>query len=337
MSISVGSSYLTSSISNDRINEMLISHAPPHMTIWGKIKDFFFATGEREALDCLFKLCNPTPDLTSREIVDIFFRLEALCSPVYKERFCNDHAGNKLHIRDESGYDLIYIGMNGEVCNYNVLGKSFIFEYNLTPLSAQEHKTNVHGLFITHEKIDPQPLIIDDIVWLKNDFYHVSYEGNNFQLDFKVFYDDAINYITSVNKENEFRLWREEEKEAFISSTINKGIDTLVNNKQINLSEENKDDIFNHLNNELGLCNLKFNKKHAQSSIQNVVLALLNKNESFHDFIEKTTKDRNIKNVITTDIVNALSNHMMARIISEISSSVCTPSQLMYWTGFISP
>lgn len=42
MGISVGSSYLIASINNDIINEMLTSHAPPHMTIWGKIKDFFF-------------------------------------------------------------------------------------------------------------------------------------------------------------------------------------------------------------------------------------------------------------------------------------------------------
>lgn len=249
MGISVGSSYLIASISNDRINEMLTSHAPPHMTIWGEIKDFFFATGEREALDCLFKLCNPTPDLTCCEIEDTFFRLKELCSPAYKERFCHNHidssSAGRLHIKDDNGNDLLYIEMNGEACNYNILNKLFIFENDITPGVTQEHETNIQGLSITHKKIDSQSLI-NNIVWMKNDFYRVSYGNNNFQLDFKTFYDDVINYITSVNKGNNFHLWREEEKETYISSAINKEIDTQFSNKQINLLKKYKDDIFNH-------------------------------------------------------------------------------------------
>lgn len=320
MSISVGSSYLTASISNDRINEMLISHAPPHMTIWEKIKDFFFATGEREALDCLFKLCNPTPDLTSCEIEDIFFRLKALCSPAYKERFCHNHIDSsstgRLHIKDESGSDFLYIDIDGEVCNYNILGKLFIFEYNMTPGFTQEHEKNIHGLSITHKKINPQPFF-DNISWMKDNFYYVSYENNSFQLDFKVFYDDVFNYITSANKGNNFHLWREEEKETYISSIINKEIDTQLSNNQINLSKKDKEDTFNHSKNELDVYNLKLNIECAQSSIKHVVLTLINKNESFCEFIEKTANDRNIKNVITTDIVNALSNHIFEDIFMD--------------------
>lgn len=313
MSISVGSSYLTASISNDRINEMLISHAPPHMTIWKKIIDFFFSTGEREALDCLFKLCNPTPDLTSCEIEDIFFRLKALCSPAYKEKFCHNHidssSTSRLHIRDENGDDFLYIEINGEVCNYNILGKLFIFEDNITPVFTQENETNIHGLSITHRKINSQPLF-DNIAWMKDDFYHVSYGNNDFQLDFKTFYHNVINNITSVNKYNNFHLWREEEKETYLSSILNKEIDTQLSNKQINLSKKDKDDIFNHTKNKLGVYNLKLNSECAQSSIKHTVLTLMNKDESFYDFIKKTANDRNIKNVITTDIVNTLSNHI---------------------------
>lgn len=316
MGISVGNSYLTAGISNDRINEMLITHTPPHMTIWEKIKDFFFSTGEREALDCLFRLCNPTPNLTSSEIEDTFFRLKALCSPGCKERFCHNHVDSsftgRLHIKDESGDDLLYIEMNGKVCNYNILGKLFIFDNNITPCFTQDHETNIHGLSIAHKKINPQPLT-DNIVWMKNDFYHISYENNNSQLDFTAFYDDVINYITSVNKGNNFHLWREEEKVTYISSVLNKEVDTQVSNKQINLSKEDKEDIFNRLNNELGVYNFKLNSKCAQSSIKHIVLTLMYKNESLYDFINKTANDRNIK-VITTDIVNALSNHIFEDI-----------------------
>ncbi len=320
MGISVGDSYLTATISNDRINEMLITHTPPHMTIWGKIKDFFFATGEKEALDCLFKLCNPTPDLTSSEIEDTFFRLKALCSSGYKERFCHNHIDSsstgKLHIKDESGDDLIYIEINGEVCNYNILGVMFIFDNNIMPWFTQELETNICGLSITHKKINSQPLI-DNIVWMRNDFYHVSYENDNFQLNSRVFYDNVIGYITSVNKGDYFHLWREEEKETYISSILNKEIDTQVSNKQINLSRKDKDGIFERLHRELGVYNLRLNSKCAQSSIKHIVLTLINKNGSFHNFINKAATDRNIKNAITTDMVNAISNHIFENMFMD--------------------
>ena len=313
MGISVGSSYFTASISNDRINEMFTSNMPPHMTLWGKIKHFFFATGEREALDCLFKLCNPTPYLTCSEIEDTFFRLKELCSPAYKERFCYNHidssSANRLHIKDDNGHDLLYIEMNGEEFNYSILNKLFIFENDITPVFTQEHETNINGLSITHKKINPQSLS-NNIAWMKNDFYYLSYRNNNFNLNFEIFYDDTIKFITSVNKGNNFHLWREEEKETYISSIINKEIDIQFRNQPINLSKKDKDDVFNHIKNKLDVCNLKLNSKCAQSSITHTVLTLIYRNESFHDFLKKTANDMNIKNVIITDIVNVLSNHI---------------------------
>lgn len=61
---------------------------------------------------------------------------------------------------------------------------------------------------------------------------------------------------------------------------------------------------------KIGICNLKLNSECAQSSIKHTVLTLMYRNESFYDFIKKTANDMNIKNVITTDIVNVLSNHI---------------------------
>ncbi|ARF52139.1 hypothetical protein DSJ_23000 (plasmid) [Pantoea stewartii subsp. stewartii DC283] len=303
---------------------MLISHTPPHMTIWEKIKDFFFTTGEREALDCLFELCNPTPDLTSSEIEDIFFRLKALCSPAYKERFCHNHFDSsykgRLHIQDENGNDILYVEINREVCNYNILGKSFIFEKNITPGIVKDHETSIPDLSITHKKINSKKSF-ESIAWMKDNIYQLSYKNNNLELDFTVFYDDIFNHITSFNKGDHFYLWREEEKETYISSIINKEIDNQLSTKKINLSKNYyKDYIFNRLKNELGTYNVKLNSKSAQSSIKHAVLTSLMRNRSFNEFIRENANDMNIKNIITTDLVNALSNQIFEDMfIDEMS------------------
>lgn len=113
----------------------------------------------------MFKLCNPTPDLTCCEIEDTFFRLKELCSPAYKERFCHNHidssSAGRLHIKDDNGNDLLYIEMNGEVCNYNILDKLFIFESDITLGVTQEHETNIHGLSVQNS---PQELTVTGCV-----------------------------------------------------------------------------------------------------------------------------------------------------------------------------
>jgi hypothetical protein len=315
MGLSVGNSLFTASISNDTINEMLITHSEPHMTIWEKIKDFFFATGETEALNCLFKLCNPEPNLTSSEVEGIFFRLKELVSDGYKERFCHNHIDSsstgKLHIKDENGNDLLYIQMNGKVCNYTILGKTFIFENNIMPCSPQEHETSIDGLSIIFQEIEPQSPN-DNLVWMKDSFYCLSYENNNFNLDFKAFYDDVINYITSIHKGNAFDEWREEEKKTYISAAINKEIDNQnqIFNKNINSPKIDKNDVFECVKNDLGISSLSLDSKCAQSSIKHCVLTLINNNESWRDFIKKSFTDSNSKNIINTDMVNALSNHI---------------------------
>ncbi|MFS1563645.1 MAG: hypothetical protein ACL7AX_08920 [Candidatus Arsenophonus phytopathogenicus] len=41
MSISIGSGYFHTYISNEKINDILEKNTPPHMSLWEKIKDFF--------------------------------------------------------------------------------------------------------------------------------------------------------------------------------------------------------------------------------------------------------------------------------------------------------
>ncbi|KML23271.1 hypothetical protein VL10_12930 [Leclercia adecarboxylata] len=80
MRIIVGRSYFTAGINSDRINEML----PPLYDYMEKNKRLFFST-VRDTLICLYNLCNPTPDLTSREVEDLYFHLKAL-SPPYADK-----------------------------------------------------------------------------------------------------------------------------------------------------------------------------------------------------------------------------------------------------------
>ncbi|MFP1927281.1 hypothetical protein ACLEE4_00825 [Lonsdalea quercina] len=320
MDITVGNSFLTASISSDRINEMLMDHTQPHLTLWERIKDFFCTTGQREALACLFKLCHPSPEMTSGEVESIFFRLKELASPGYKERFCHNHIDSsstgKLHIKDENGKDFMCIDMSGELCNYTILGKTFIYDGKIMPGVPREYETNVEGLSITYRKMEPQPLT-DSVIWMMGGLFCVSYENNSLKLNFNTVYEDVSNQIASAQKGEKFELWKEQEKETYISAFINKEIDNQVGHRKALFSTKSKDIIFNRIKEDLSGYKFQLNSVGAQSSIKYCVLTLIRKDESFYDFITKTSVDRNVKEIITTDLVNALSNEIFEDIFRD--------------------
>ncbi|HCC0890295.1 TPA: hypothetical protein M4K80_003882 [Salmonella enterica] len=320
MGLSVGTSYCTAIISNETINNILSSGAEPYMTIWEQIKDFFFGTGHKEALDCLYKLCNPTPDLKDTEIKGLFFRLKELASPGYQERFIHDFveesSTGSLYLKDDDGDVLLYIEMTEGACNYTILGKTFIFNTREMPFSLQECETSTSDLSIIFQQSKSQSRT-DSILWLKDHCYCVSYKDVSFNFDFKGFYQSALNFITAMQPGDNFTLWREEEKETYISATVNKTIDIQASNKQKRLSKEVKEGVFEHVKNNLGVGNLRLNSNCAQSSIKHCVLTLLNKDEHWNDFINKATTKREVKNSITTDMVNVVSNHIFEKMFGE--------------------
>ncbi|EAW8082021.1 hypothetical protein ABVL22_003983 [Salmonella enterica] len=319
MGLTVGHSYLTATISRETINKMLSSGELPHMTIWECIKDFFFSTGQREALNCLHKLCNPTPDLKDTDVTSCFFRLKELASPGYQERFTHDFeesstgSTGSLYLKDSYGNVFLYIEMSEGSCNYTILGKTFIFNTSQMPHSQQECEISTPGLSIIFQESESQSST-DSILWLKDGCYLVSYESGEFNLDFNSFYQRVLNFITSVQKGDNFRLWQNEEKETYLSAMVNKAIDLHSGEKQVKLSKQVKEGVFEHVKNNLGVCDLRLNSACAQSSIKHCVLTLLNKDECWGSFINQTSTDGEVKKTITADMVSTVSNKIFENI-----------------------
>ncbi|MBA3112866.1 hypothetical protein CBX57_016045 [Salmonella enterica] len=323
MGINVGHSYCTATISSETINNMLSSGAPPQMTIWEHIKDFFFGTGQKEALSCLHKLCNPTPDLNDKEIRSCFFRLKELASPGYQERFIHDFSeesstgsSGSLYLKDDNGDVLLYIDMNEGSCNYTILRRTFIFNTSQILHSQQKYETSTPDLSIIFQESESHSSS-DSILWLKDGCYSVSYGADEFNLNFNCFYQNVLNFITSMQKGENFSLWQNQEQETYLSAMVNKAIDTYSDENQVKLSKQVKESVFNHVQNHFGVHDLRLNSACAQSSIKHSVLTMLNKDEGWGKFINQTTLDRAVKNGINTDMASVVSDQIFECMFGE--------------------
>lgn len=102
MTFSVGNGFLTSSISKERIQHIYNSkdeRAACAMSLWAKIKDYFFKTHEKQALTLLHKLVHAKH---SSDAVSYFFQLRDLASDAHQHKFTIDADENKaaLYIDD---------------------------------------------------------------------------------------------------------------------------------------------------------------------------------------------------------------------------------------------
>lgn len=83
------------------------------MTLWEKIKAFFCSTHQEEALDGLFKLCHPQPEVTKDEIENLFYQLKELAAPGCKNYFHiendEEHQNTTYRITDSSGENLLSV------------------------------------------------------------------------------------------------------------------------------------------------------------------------------------------------------------------------------------
>lgn len=139
MSFSVGSGYLSACISNDQINAILDSNTPPNISIWDKIKDFFFSTHQAEAQDCLYQICHPSAGTTPSDVNALFERLRELAHPGYADNIqCYWHGMNHFCIMDKNGDEILSVIFSDD---YTVTtGESKLFSadgiarsYNLNP------------------------------------------------------------------------------------------------------------------------------------------------------------------------------------------------------------
>ncbi|EIA5163765.1 type III secretion system effector, partial [Salmonella enterica] len=112
MPLSVGQGYFTSSISAERFNVIKESARPPELSLWEKIKAYFFTTYHAEALECIFKLYHYQElNLTPVQVRGAYIKLRALASQGCKEQFIiesQEHA-DKLIIKDDNGENILSI------------------------------------------------------------------------------------------------------------------------------------------------------------------------------------------------------------------------------------
>lgn len=108
MPFSVGQGYFRSSISTERFEAIREGSCPPEMSLWEKIKAYFFSTYQEEALQCIFQLYHHQElNLTPVQIRGSYIKLRALASPG-----CSDYFSIDSH---DSVDELIIKGDNGEV------------------------------------------------------------------------------------------------------------------------------------------------------------------------------------------------------------------------------
>ncbi|WP_145541991.1 hypothetical protein [Yersinia alsatica] len=117
MPFPVGSGFLTAEISDLQINNMWSEDVLPHLSLWEKIKDFFFSTHQEEALQLLFDLYHPSPNTTPQRVKEIWEQLKQLASPGYENCFgCTDSNLDHEHFSIEGTTLSIHIGKD----NYTI-------------------------------------------------------------------------------------------------------------------------------------------------------------------------------------------------------------------------
>lgn len=112
MPLSVGQGYFTSSISSEKFNAIKESARLPELSLWEKIKAYFFTTHHAEALECIFNLYHHQElNLTPVQVRGAYIKLRALASQGCKEQFIIEsqaHA-DKLIIKDDNGENILSI------------------------------------------------------------------------------------------------------------------------------------------------------------------------------------------------------------------------------------
>lgn len=88
MSLSIGNNFfIREKITIGDIREIQKNNSSIQLTLWEKIKDFFFSTGKEKAYSCVAKLNNSLAELNSEEATKNFLTLKSLASEGHKNHF----------------------------------------------------------------------------------------------------------------------------------------------------------------------------------------------------------------------------------------------------------
>ncbi len=319
MALQVGGGLFPAYIASDRLHEICTQDTPPIMSLWERIKDFFLGNKQREALDCLYKLCHPSIHFTSEEAEDIFFRLKELASKGHKEKFCHNHiyssCTSKLHIKDNQDNDLLCIEQYGMLCNYTILGKRFVFYDESIPFSPPRYRPGELPISVTFHKETPP--IKEDEQWMRNGVLCLSSKKNILSLDFNELSNEIINAVKLSCENIHFNEWKYQEKTTYWSAIVNKSIDDNVVRMGMALSNTERKEIFDIVQKNLDIKDLTLDIVCAQSSIKHIVLTMLNKRKELIDFVGTVSSCRDEGSKIMSKVVNAIAHRIYENLFNE--------------------
>lgn len=141
MSLSVGNGFISGTINQEKIRDIRDNCSQPKMSIWEKIKDFFFSTHQGDALKCLHTIFNHQElKMTPLDIHTEFYHLQSLAAEGHQDKFCKvtDHNLGVSHY----SIDGLYLfslpnvlnsrtSLNNEDISYNYNDDNTSYEFNI--------------------------------------------------------------------------------------------------------------------------------------------------------------------------------------------------------------
>lgn len=144
MTLCIGNGLSSVYICTERLHDIEKDMHLPKMSVWEKIKEFFFSTHQTEALQCIYNLfhCQKL-NLTPEQINKTFIRLHELASPGCKELFSI--------INQDSQSRFILKGVKGEVF------LSLDVSFDIVSEKAECHEGGYFRLAKEINKLYPRP------------------------------------------------------------------------------------------------------------------------------------------------------------------------------------
>ncbi|MFM1139708.1 type III secretion system effector [Yersinia mollaretii] len=118
MTLCIGNGLSSVHISTESLHDIENNMHLTEMSIWLKIKEFFFSTHQTEALQCIYNLFHHQElNLTPEQINKTFIRLNELASPGYKELFSiiNQGSQSKFTLKGVKGEALLSLNISFDI------------------------------------------------------------------------------------------------------------------------------------------------------------------------------------------------------------------------------
>ncbi|HFY2733651.1 TPA: SPI-2 type III secretion system effector E3 ubiquitin transferase SspH2 [Salmonella enterica subsp. enterica serovar Typhimurium] len=145
MPFHIGSGCLPATISNRRIYRIAWSDAPPEMSSWEKMKEFFCSTHQTEALECIWTICHPPAGTTREDVINRFELLRTLAYAGWEESIhSGQHGENYFCILDEDSQEILSVTLD-DAGNYTVNCQGYSETHRLTLDTAQGEEGTGHA------------------------------------------------------------------------------------------------------------------------------------------------------------------------------------------------